>query len=954
MEPFTRLLPGRPLRRGILGRLAAAVFLFASLPAFSADPVVLPLDPLIRYGRLDNGLTYYIRHNGHPENRADFYIAQRVGSMQEEDNQRGLAHFLEHMAFNGTRHFPDKTLIEYLESVGAKFGANINAYTSFDETVYTLMDIPVIRPGIVDSCLLILSDWSDGILLLDEEIDKERGVIQEEWRTRDNATMRMWDQLLPQMLPGSKYAHRMPIGTMEVVMNFPYQDLRDYYHKWYRTDLQGIIVVGDIDVDYVENRLKEYFVPKTLDEDRAERELYGVPDNTEPIVAYGSDKETTLSRLTVYFKHDPEPDRWRGTDRELLLQFKKNAIASMLDERAREIVHAPDPPFIAAGFYDGEILGVTKTKEAFTAVALCGEEKIREAFAALLREVRRVGLHGFTEPEYRRFVSEFMSRMENYFLESDTRKNGSLAREYVRNFIDGEAVPGIEQEYRFYQERVPGVSLEEINALAKELIRLDNVILTVQTPEQEEVEVPGREEILEIFRESMESLPEPYAEEDALPGDNESGGLVGALPEPGAILSETSDELFGATTWILSNGARVVILPTDHKNDQILMSATRFGGWSQIPEKYDAEVKFLNSAASIGGLGRFDAVRLPRMLAGKNVSVSASVGELAESLRGNCSPADLETLMELIYLRFTGIRQDDDAYRAWKDRTAIQLRNIRSDPSYVWSDSLQGILYQYNPRKMNATVEELEAADYDSLIELYRERFADASGFTFLFVGNVDPETLRPLAETYIASLPGQPGEHRPGRPAPLREGMYDSSFTRKMESPKVSVFIDFSGYLEPTLENIVTMDMVEQALFSRYTETLREEEGGTYGARVRARIEPLDHRARLTVSFDTNQEQYETLRDAALGEINRMTREEITDAEFHKIREYLLKKHAEDLKENSYWLNMLNGYEMFGRDYLHGYREAVRGIDRAQISALLRELTGQGNRVTVTMNGIK
>ena len=443
-------------------KLITLLLLVTGLAAYAQQNPPLPVDPKVRTGKLENGLTYYIRQNNLPENRADFYIAQKVGSMQEEDNQAGLAHFLEHMAFNGTTNFPGKSMLNYLQDNGIKFGTNINAYTSFDETVYYISNIPTTNKNLVDSALLVLHDWSNAIALEEEELENERGVIREEWRTRGGAQQRLWDQLLPKMYPDSKYANRMPIGSIDVINNFKPEEIRAYYHRWYRPDLQGIIVVGDIDVDEMEQKIKELFSPIQLDEERAEREYYPVPDNKDPIVAIATDKEARNTQIMLFYKHDTMPDEFRNTQMGYITEYILNAAAAMMNQRFAEIIQKPDAPFTSAFAYDDDYF-VAKTKAAWTVVAGSAEDKIESALAAMVRETERVKQHGFTASEYEVARTNILKGYEDAYNNRDKQRNSSYSQEYVRAFTDGEPIPGIEFEYQFLQAVAPIIPVEAIN-----------------------------------------------------------------------------------------------------------------------------------------------------------------------------------------------------------------------------------------------------------------------------------------------------------------------------------------------------------------------------------------------------------------------------------------------------------------------------------------------------------
>ena len=931
----------------IIKSTVAVALLFCSFGA-SAQMGPLPVDPAVRTGTLDNGLTYYIRHNELPKDQAEFYIAQKVGSMQEEENQRGLAHFLEHMAFNGTENFPDKTLMGYLESVGAKFGYNINAYTGFDQTVYTLMNIPVAREGVVDSALLVLKDWSNGIALKDSEIDAERGVIHEEWRTGQSAQMRIYDQVLPVIFEGSRYGHRLPIGTMEVIDNFPYQDIRDYYAKWYRPDNQAIIVVGDIDVDAVEAKIKALFGPIPMPADAAERVWFPVPDNDEPIVAFAKDKELPYVQTSVMYKHDRLPAELRNSPAFFVQNFMSSMVSMMMGSRIEELTQQADPPFMAAMVTDlQQMLGVAATKGALSGAVVTDEAGIDRGLRALFTELRRVKQHGFTAGEYERAKADFLTRIETSYNERDKQRNNTYANEYVRAFTDSEPIPGIETEYALFNQIVPMLPVELVNQYVQELISDKNIVIMMQGPDKEGVVYPSREEILAVFNEVAASETEPYVEEIS------DEPLVPVLPAAGSVTATAHDDIFDATVWTLSNGAKVVVKPTTYKDDEIRMEAVSPGGTSLIGPADDAQTGFLSEVAGVGGLGNFSATDLPKVLAGKNARVSASVGEVNERVSASAAPRDLETMIQLVYLQFTGVRADEEAFTSWQNRSAALYRNMASNPMYVYSDSLSGTLYAHHPRQRVPTAADVEAVDYARSLELFRARFADASNFTFMFVGNVDVETLKPLVEQYIASLPSTRSGEVAGTPIPTAKGHVTNYFERPIESPKVTMAYITTGDVEATLKNHIEMDAMWQVLFSRYFEVLREDEGGTYSPQVQGQLDSDTDRAQLLVMIDTNAELYGHLGEIIIAELEKLATEGPSDADFQKVKEYMLKTDIQNRQENSFWMGRIRNYYLNGCDLNTGYADAVNAMTRDDIRDFARRLIDAGNRVNVTMNGV-
>ena len=671
-------------------KISTLLLLAITLTAFAQQNQPLPVDPNVRTGTLENGLTYYIRHNKLPENRADFYIAQKVGSMQEEDNQAGLAHFLEHMAFNGTKNFPGKTMLDYLQDNGIKFGTNINAYTSFDETVYFMSNIPTTNQNLMDSALLVLHDWSNAILLEEDELESERGVIREEWRTRGGAQQRLWDQLLPKMYPESKYAHRMPIGSIDVINNFKPEEIRAYYHKWYRPDLQGIIVVGDFDAEELEQKVIELFSPIPLEEERAERVYYPVSDNEEPIVAIATDKEARNTQIMVFYKHDPIPQELRNTQAGYLSEYILSAASSMMNLRFAEITQKPDAPFTSAYAYDGDYF-VAKTKDAWTVIAGSAEDKIDDALAAVVRETERVRQHGFTAAEYEVARTNIINRYEEAYNNRDKQRNSSYSQEYVRAFTDGEPFPGIEFEYQFIQSIAPQIPVEAVNQTLLQLLGDDNIVIAVTGPEKEELTYPTEEELLAVLAGVKTETIEAYE------GVSIDEPLVAEPPAPGKITRVERDEAMDAAVWTLENGMKVILKETDFKDDQIMMIAASTGGYSPFAEDDPINSRMMGSVMSLGGVGNFSATDLPKVLAGKTASARPGINLTTQLFNGSSSIRDFETMLQLVYLYFTSPRKDAEAFQSFIQRSEIQLRNQEAEPMVAFSDSVTHAIYGDNP-----------------------------------------------------------------------------------------------------------------------------------------------------------------------------------------------------------------------------------------------------------------
>lgn len=928
-----------------LKRMIVACFLLScTAEGFAQQMPPIPTDPNVRIGKLDNGLTYYIRHNELPEKRADFYIAQKVGSIVEEDNQRGLAHFLEHMCFNGTQNFPGKSLIKYLESIGVRFGENLNAYTSIDETVYIISNVPVIRDGIVDSCLLILRDWADGLTLDPKEIDSERGVIHEEWRTRTGAMMRMLEKAMPEMYPDSKYAYRLPIGIMEVVDNFPYQTLRNYYEKWYRPDQQGIIVVGDVDVNRVEAKILAMFSPIKMPENAAVREYFPVPDNQEPLVAIAKDKEQTVPVIYLFYKHEATTGEQKKTMDYLVLNYMKSIIETMMNARLNELKQSANPPFIQASAGDGEYL-LAKTKEAFTGVAVCKEDGIDTALSTLIREIERVHRHGFTASEYARAKADYLRMLESNYNERDKTKNNAYVNEYVRHFIDNEPVPGIENEYAIMNQIAPNISVETINSLIPSLVTDSNMVIGIFCPDKEDMKYPVREEILSL-------ISRVKAENIAAYEDKVSDEPLLAEKPQGGQTEKTEEGPFGSTVLTLSNGVRVVLKQTDYKADEIRMRAFSPGGSSLFTDDEIINIKVMNSVVGIGGLGNFSQVDLEKVLAGKKASVSASVGEHTEKLSGSCSPKDFETLMQLTYLTFTAPRVDEDAFTSFKNRMKASLANQEANPMTALQDSLQKALFMGHPRIFRLKSDMVERIDYTKIMKMYNDRFKDASDFTFIFVGNIDMNEVKPLVETYLGGLPAN---HRVetfrDNHIYMRQGEYKNVFNKQLETPKATVLIINNGKCEYTPKNVVLMSMVSQILDIVYTETVREKEGGTYGVSAWGSLDKYPkEQAILQIYFDTDPAKRAKMVDVVLSELNRLATEGPSDENLNKVKEFMQKKHKENLKENAYWVGALDEYFWNHTDQNTGYEELVNSVTASDVQAFVKALLDQHNQVEVSM----
>ena len=910
----------------------------------------LPVDPNVRIGKLENGLTYYIRHNEKPENRVEFYIAQKVGSILEEPEQRGLAHFLEHMAFNGTKNFPGDErglgIVQWCESKGIKFGTNLNAYTSVDETVYNIENVPSTDAAIVDSCLLILHDWSNAILLADKEIDKERGVIREEWRSRNVGMLRLYTEAQPVLYPDSKYSDCMPIGSIDVINNFPYQAIRDYYAKWYRPDLQGIIVVGDIDVNQMEQKIKTLFADIKMPENPAERIWYPVPDNEEPIVYIGKDKEIDTPMVNIMFKHDATPDSIKGSVLYLAQDYMMSAIATMLNERFSELAQSANPPFNMAGCLPDADFFLSGTKKAFDISAYCKDDGLSNALKVLLQEVERVRRHGFTESEYARARANILQQLESQYNEREKTNNMAYVNQCLQHFLHAEPMPGIEYEYATLNQLAPNIPVQAINQVAQQLITANNQAVFIAAPDKEGVVIPTKEEVVADLKAMPTLQVDPYVDKVS----NEP--LIKEAPQGGKIVSQKDNALFGATELTLSNGIKVYVKKTDFKADEIRMQGFSLGGTSLFDAADKLNYSLMNGAVDAGGAGNFSNVELTKLLAGKKVSVTATVGSTQENVNGNCSPKDFETMMQLTYLYLTQPRKDEEAFASFKNRLKAQLESAEANPLSAFSDTLSHELQGHNERYLNLKAAMVDQMDYDRILELYKQAFADCGDFTFILVGNADLDSIKPYIETYLGALPAKNAKqtYNKANLLTIAKGTKENIFAKEQQTPMATVAMIINGNVSYDLRNETLMSVLSQALDMVYTEEIREKEGGTYGVSTYGSLGYEQQNAILQIVYQTDPAKFEHLNGLIVSLLEKMAKDGPSAEQMQKIKEYMLKKHADNQKENSYWMSNIKEMLYTGQDMTKDYEALVNGLTAQDVAKFASDLLKQGNKLTVVM----
>ena len=906
-----------------------------AVTSFAQSPSPCTVDPNVRVGKLDNGMTYYIRHNEKPAQRADFYIAQKVGSVLEEENQRGLAHFLEHMAFNGTTNLPGMTLREYLQSRGIKFGENLNAGTGIDQTVYMVTNVPTDLPGLVDTCMLILHDWSSFIALEEAEIDNERGVILEELRTREDADQRIMETLLPIMYPNSPYANRLPGGLPEVVANFEYQTLRDYYHKWYRPDLQGLIIVGDIDQDAIEARIKEMFADIKAPVDPAPRPQFMIEDNVEPIVGIASDPEATSYTVNMYYKSEAMPDSLKNDMSYWMGQYMLSIVSSMEINRLQDITKKANPPFVYGYSYYSNYY-IAPTEDAWCSVAMAKDaDGIDEALTALVTENKRMAEFGFTESEYERAKADFLKRIESQYNERNNTENRVYVNQCLQNFLNNEPMMGIEKEYALYQQIVPMLPLAAINMVAGQLIHDDNLVITVTAPKKEGETLPTVEEILKIYETANAAEVEPYEEKSF------DGPMVENMPKPGKIKKETELPEFDAKMMVLGNGMKVIYKKTNFKEDEIRFTATSEGGISALKQEDFITLQELDDVMTLGGVGNFSATDLPKVLAGKKVRVSPFIDAYSEGMSGNCSPKDLETMMQLVYLYFTSPRSDEEAFQSYAQRTKAALENMELNPMITFSDSLTKVLYNNHPFRMRLKAEDVDKIDYAKAMEMYKDRFKDPNNFTFYFVGNIDENTFKPLVEQYLGSLKKKKNKETwKDINLSIPEHDYICHYEKDMQQPKATIYMIINGTMDYTYRNQLYMKALSDVMDIYYTRTIREEEGGTYGVGVMGQIANKPKNAYLfLVAFDTNKDMYGKLMGKVYDGLNDVAEHGPSQEDLTKVVENLYKKRAEQLEENSFWINAIETFEEDNINVVAEYDEIVKSITPQTIADFAKEV---------------
>jgi zinc protease len=918
-------------------------FVIMSLSAQVTDPgKPIPVDPNIKTGKLDNGMTYYIKQNKKPEQRVELRLAVNAGSICESDAQQGLAHFVEHMCFNGTKNFPSNKMISMLEEMGVKFGAELNAGTSFDQTVY-MLKVPTDKMEWINRGFQVLEDWAHQVSMEDVEIDKERGVIVEEWRLGLGADDRMMLKYLPVIFKGSRYTERLPIGKIDVIKSFPYDTLRAFYKTWYRPDLMAVVVVGDIDPKLAEEKVKEYFgrVPKAVNPKK--RIEYPVPNNIEPLISIVTDKEASGYDVMMAFKH-PKSDNITYTDYRN--QLMRSLYTGMLNNRLQEIGQKPDAPFLYAGAGYGSFIG--RTIDVYSLQAGAKENQIEKSLDVVLTENERVRRFGFTATELERQKRTILTNYEKMAKESDKTQSAQYADEFVRNYLTQECIPGIQKEFDLTKEFMPGIKLEEINNLGQKWITDENMIGLVTAPQKEGVKIPTESQILGIIKSVKSKQLTAYK-------DNVSDApILKEQPVATKVVNRIENKDFGYTELTFGNGVRMILKSTDFKNDEILLSAYSPGGSSQYPDKDVMSASFATSIVSQSGLGDFDLVGLQKKLSGNTAKLTPYINETREGVSGNCSPKDLETMLQLNYLYFTKVRKDENAFNSFVSRMRNMYKPMRAVPQVIFQDTLSKIVSKNNPRVIAVPSDaQFDQINLDRALAIFKDRFADASDFTYFMIGNFKVEDVVPVLEKYIGGLPSiKRNETWKDVTPEFPKGLVNVEVPKNSE-PQSSVAMIWKGDYVWNDKDRRYFGMLINVLSIKCRESMREEQGGVYGVSISSSAarypKPL---YTVSATWGCNPENIKKLSQTVLDEMRKIKKDGPTEIDLNKVKETQIRDMETKIKENSWWMSTLSNHYYQGDTLLtlEQFRDAVNAVKADDIKAIANRYLNTSSYVQVAL----
>ena len=917
---------------------------------FAQDPTQpLPLDPAVRVGVLDNGMTYFIRHNDKPKGQASFYIYHDVGAIQEDDDQQGLAHFLEHMAFNGTKNLPDKQLIEKLETIGVQFGNNLNAFTSWDCTQYMVMDLPVTEEN-VDLALLILHDWSQFIALEPEEIDSERGVIMEELRTRDGAQLRAQNDMIQKLFKGSLYEHRNLIGYLDGLKSFDHTALENFYKKWYRPEYQALVIVGDIDVDQVEAKIKTLMadIPASP-ADAAQKAVITVPATEEPIISVFTDPELTQSSVMMFARREAMPKEFKNTLIGISYNYIYSFVMQMMSARFDEIAQAADAPFLGGGMSEGGI-GICPTLESTMFSVTAHEGRTDEAFRAMYTEMERMRRHGFTVGEFERAKQEILRWAERQYTNRNDVKNAEYAQRCLDHYAEGTPMLDAETEWQLDQALINSLTVDQVNQAYSQMVRPnENLVILVRSPKKEGVVVPTEEQINAIIAEVSAAEIEPYQDNTVIePLIDPSVALKGSK----AKVTDVNESL-GYTEWTLKNGIKVVVRPSTLKADEVFVTATSKGGLSMLTDEEYYQGAFLGMVMGQSGISKFSATELAKQLSGKSAYASLGAGEYEHTVNAGGSPKDIETILQLVYLNFTAPRFDETDLQNMKNMYVPYFKNMESDPNYIVGREFQKTMYGNHARRQITSAAQIEALNIPTLQAIHSKLYGYADDFRFVIVGNVDLDTLKPLVEKYLGSLPTSKKVEYAVVDDGVRfvDGNVVNDFRTAMQQPKVSVRLVYSGDMEDNAKNRMIVELLSRALDSRYMISIREEKGGTYGVSVQGGIEKYPtEEYMMAIVFDTNEQLADELIEICDKEIKKIAEEGPLAEDVAKSKEFLQKNYNNVLENNGGWMSAITRWYEEGYNYKEEYLGVLENVTLEDVKAFAAKMLEDGNRTLVVM----
>jgi zinc protease len=920
------------------GFLAIMLLLGSYLPLLAQEQKV-PLDERVLKGQLENGLTYYIQYNPKPENKLELRLAVNAGSVLETESQQGLAHFVEHMAFNGSENFEKNELVSYLQSIGVSFGRDLNAYTSFDETVY-ILPIPTDDEEKMRNGFLVLKDWAGGLLLTEEDIEEERSIIEEEWRTGQGPDQRMRDAWLPYLLYGSRYAERLPIGKMEVIRNADYEELRSFYRDWYRPNNMAVVAVGDVPVEQVEELIREYFQELENPENAPKRSRFDVPEHEDSFVKIVTDEEAPGIQLQLFYKHPPAST---VTMEDYRKRIVRTIYGGILTQRLDEIRQKPDAPFMFAGSRYGSMV---RALDFFTTSGVVGPGKVLEGLEAFLVENERALRHGFTENELERVKRSLSNSAERSFKEMDKMESRQMVGRYVSHFLNEGFAEGEKNRFELYQKILPEITLEEVNEMGRQMVRDDNRLIVVTAPEKERDALPTEEQVLALFEIVDQMDIVPYEEKELM------DELLAELPTPGEVVDQQKNEEVEVTSITLSNGVRVHFKPTDFKNDEILFTGSSKGGTSLYPDEDHYSAAYASVMVNVMGVGEFSPSDLRKVLAGKNVSVTPNIGTYNETIGGNTSPRDLAETLQLMHLYFTSPRRDEELFEVYLSNQKSQLESAQANPDFQFNRKFNEILSQGNFRGMSVyDPEELQHIDLNRGLEIFSERFSNAANFEFLFTGNLDLETVIPLVELYLGSLPGNPEAIDNFRDLGIRPPQGTSETVNVGIDEKSQVILYFHGPTPYDIEKSQQFSFLGEVLTIKLIENIREKMGGVYSIGARGGLSRIPEESfSFSISFPCDPENVEKLIDAVWQEINAIKENGPEEKDLEKVRESKRISLEENLKRNSFWHGQLNAAITSGMplDTVLGAMQRVQGVNGEQVQQIAREYLIKENLLEV------